>query len=163
ARQVIQDAIAANALRQDCRSTVLGIERRSTCGSADRVPCLLRRESGRHPLRGKITRPTPCAASATVKPTACPAATHWPGAADSNGDGLIEPPDDLRCVTRTTVDVPSTAAPAHTPGSPGVTVTNPKLLTQLGNASFSLNNARYTRFRSQRPGHAPDAILILVP
>jgi pimeloyl-ACP methyl ester carboxylesterase len=51
----------------------------------------------------------------------------------------------------------------HTPGSPGVTVTNPKLLAQFGGASFSLNNARYTRFRSERPGLTPDAVLILVP
>ena len=65
-------------------------------------------------------------------------------------------------MTRATVDIPSAAAPANTPGSPGVTVSNPKLLAQFG-ASFSLNNARYTRFRAQRPGRAPDGVLILVP
>jgi pimeloyl-ACP methyl ester carboxylesterase len=42
-------------------------------------------------------------------------------------------------------------------------VTNAKLLAQFSGAPFSLNNARYTRFRSQRPGRGPNAILILVP
>ena len=45
-----------------------------------------------------------------------------------------------------TVDVPSDAKPAHTPGSPGVTVTNPRLIAQFGSADFDLNNARYTRY-----------------
>ena len=62
-----------------------------------------------------------------------------------------------------TVDIPSAAEPADTPGSPGVVVTNPKLLTQFGGASFSLNNARYTRYRLAGPAQQPDAILILVP
>jgi pimeloyl-ACP methyl ester carboxylesterase len=62
-----------------------------------------------------------------------------------------------------TVNVPSAAAPAETPGSPGVVVTNPGLLTQFGGGSFSLNNARYTRHRLAGPEVQPDAILILVP
>lgn len=63
-----------------------------------------------------------------------------------------------------TVDVPSDARPAHTPGSPGVTVTNPELITQFGSANFSLNNARYTRYYlSDQADSQPDAILVLVP
>ena len=40
-------------------------------------------------------------------------------------------------VMQETIDIPSKAQPADTPGSPGVTVTSPKLLTQFGNANFS--------------------------
>ena len=61
------------------------------------------------------------------------------------------------------MNIPSGAAPPHTPGSPGVAVTNEKLLTQFGGDDFTLNNARYTRLASQRPGRAPDAVLILIP
>ncbi|MGD8825943.1 MAG: hypothetical protein PVI24_13245, partial [Myxococcales bacterium] len=63
-----------------------------------------------------------------------------------------------------TVDLPSNAKPAHTPGSPGVTVTNPKLIAQFGTASFDLNQARYTRYYlSDQADTQPDAILVLVP
>ena len=172
AREAVRSAVAAATLRVECVDTVVGIERHSTCGQPGRVPCLigapvpndLRREGGKHRLACRITTPDNCASSGAVPRRACPAATHCIDAGDSNGDGQIAAPtDDLRCVTRTTVDVPSAAAPTHTPGSAGVTVTNSKLLAQFGGAGFSLNNARYTRFRSQRPGLAPDAILILIP
>jgi len=63
-----------------------------------------------------------------------------------------------------TVDLPSDARPAHTPGSAGVTVTNPKLITQFGSADFNLNNARYTRYYlSDQADAQPDAIVVLVP
>jgi hypothetical protein len=65
-------------------------------------------------------------------------------------------------VEQETFDVPSQAHPAGTPGSPGVTVTNPKLLAQFGGGDFTLNRARYTRWRAAGAGE-PDAILILVP
>jgi pimeloyl-ACP methyl ester carboxylesterase len=61
-----------------------------------------------------------------------------------------------------TVDIASPATPAGTPGSPGVVVDNPKLLTQFG-ADADLNFARYTRFHFDDAGPRPDAILILVP
>jgi len=61
-----------------------------------------------------------------------------------------------------TINIPSGAEPAQTPGTMGVSVTNPNLITQFGGTSFSLNNARYTRFRLDGSGQ-PDAILILVP
>jgi pimeloyl-ACP methyl ester carboxylesterase len=62
-----------------------------------------------------------------------------------------------------TVDIPSSAQPPNTPGTAGVTVTNSKLITQFGGTSFSLNNARYTRFHWDVPSLTPQAILILVP
>jgi pimeloyl-ACP methyl ester carboxylesterase len=66
-------------------------------------------------------------------------------------------------IVQETSDIVSQAEPADTPGSPGVTVTNPKLLTQFGSRGFSLNNARYTRHHLAGLTQPPDAILILVP
>ncbi len=171
-RQVVRSAVGGSTLRKECAGTVVGLERHSTCGSPGRVPCLigapvpndLTRQGSNRRLVCQIASPAHCTSGAGIVRRACPAATHCIDAGDGNGDGRISAPtDDLRCVTRTTVDIPSAAAPTHTPGSAGVMVTNPKLLEQFGGASFSLNNARYTRFRSQRPGLAPDAILILIP
>ncbi|MFT5483403.1 MAG: pimeloyl-ACP methyl ester carboxylesterase [Halieaceae bacterium] len=63
-----------------------------------------------------------------------------------------------------TVDLPSAAQPAHTPGSPGVVVNNPLLITQFHSAEVDLNKARYTRyFLSDSDGRQPDAILVMVP
>ena len=61
-----------------------------------------------------------------------------------------------------TTDLASPAAPADTPGSPGVVVSNAKLLAQFG-ADADLNFARYTRFHFDDGGPRPDAILVLVP
>jgi pimeloyl-ACP methyl ester carboxylesterase len=65
-------------------------------------------------------------------------------------------------VVAETIDIPSDAAPADTPGSPGVAVLNPNLITQLG-PNPNLNQARYTRFHLDATDLQPDAILILVP
>ena len=159
----VRGVVDASALRRPCRAAVRRIERRSTCGSTGRVPCLALRDAVPGSVRCRIATAAHCVDHGATHRRACPAATHCVDAGDSNGDGLIAAPDDLRCVTRVTVDLPSAAAPAQTPGTPGVTPTNPKLLAQFGGTSFSLNNARYTRFRAHRPGVAPDAILILVP
>ncbi len=70
----------------------------------------------------------------------------------------------LSAVSQETVDIVSAAEPAETPGTSGVVVTNPKLITQFGGAGFSLNNARYTRyFLDPEPVDPPDAILVLIP
>ena len=53
--------------------------------------------------------------------------------------------------------------PDETPGSPGVTVTNPKLLQQFPPSGPDLNRADYVRWRLSGPEIAPDAILILIP
>ena len=62
-----------------------------------------------------------------------------------------------------TITVPNSVEPNKTPGSPGVVVTNLKLITQFGTDPFSLNNSKYTRWRLNGPVRTPDAILILVP
>ena len=83
---------------------------------------------------------------------------------DGNDDVACPGACDAQCLCPpvTTFDVPSSAEPPNTPGSPGVVVTNPKLLMQLG-PTANLNHARYTRFELDRSGKQPDAILILVP
>lgn len=84
------------------------------------------------------------------------------GGAGGNGGAGGEPVISL--LELQTVDLPSNAEPEHTPGSPGVTVSNPQLITQFGSADFSLNNARYTRYYlSDQADSQPDAIVVLVP
>lgn len=61
------------------------------------------------------------------------------------------------------VSIASDAQPAETPGTPGVVVSNPKLLQQFPPSGPALNSAEYVRWRLNGPDLAPDAILILVP
>lgn len=77
--------------------------------------------------------------------------------------GFCTPSCTCPNVVAVTADIPSAAMPPNTPGSPGVVVTSPKLLTQFGGPAFSLNNARYTRFHWDVPALTPQAILVLVP
>jgi hypothetical protein len=72
------------------------------------------------------------------------------------------PDDSCSPLATDTVDIPSTAEPPNTPGTAGVVVTNPNLITQFGGAGFDLNNARYTRWRARGPAQTPDAILVVV-
>ncbi len=65
-------------------------------------------------------------------------------------------------IEQETLDIASEAKAPNTPGTPGVVVTSPKLITQFGGSSFDLNRARYTRHH-WRNNPTPDAILILVP
>jgi pimeloyl-ACP methyl ester carboxylesterase len=91
---------------------------------------------------------------------------------NDNSSGNSVPPEPEPPITepvpatleQETIDLPSAARPAHTPGSPGVVVDNPRLIAQFGGDDFSLNNARYTRyFLSDQAGAQPDVILVLVP
>ena len=88
---------------------------------------------------------------------------------NSSGGGsppvIPEPPQpEPVTLEQETVDLPSAARPAHTPGSPGVVVSNPGLLKQFGSANIDLNRARYTRyFLSDQSDIQPDAIVVLVP
>jgi len=67
-------------------------------------------------------------------------------------------------ISQTTVSIPSKATPAYTPGTPGVVVTNEKMLRQFGSTEINFNQARYTRyFLSDRDGTQPDGIVVLVP
>ena len=65
------------------------------------------------------------------------------------------------CVSTTMVSSPAKAA--QTPGTAGVVVSNPKLMTQLG-ADADLNQARQTRYAlADQDNQQPDAILVAVP
>ena len=77
---------------------------------------------------------------------------------DTFDDGQV----NLSCPDET-FTLRSGAQPAHSPGSPGVTVTNASLITQFGSSDISLNNARFTRFRVNPIATQPDAILVLIP
>jgi pimeloyl-ACP methyl ester carboxylesterase len=179
---VVDAAVSAGDLRRRCRGTVRRYGAKSTCGhdpARDRVVCV---RKSFNPARTRVSctvrRLKTCVdnAAGTMTQRACRAVSHCVDAADTDGDGLIAHPADAGAcrlrggtfyaptdVVGTTIDTPSLARPPHTPGTPGVTVTAPKLLTQFGNPHVSLNNARYTRFRSAQASGAPDAILILVP
>lgn len=61
------------------------------------------------------------------------------------------------------VSIPNSVEPAETPGSPGVVVTNPKLLEQFPPSGPDLNRSDYVRWSLDGYAGTPDAILILVP
>lgn len=83
-------------------------------------------------------------------------------AACSDGSDGVSPAQSN--FSQVTIDIPSVAAPAHTPGTPGVVVDNEKMIKQFGGADINLNKARYTRyFLSDRDGQQPDGIVVLVP
>lgn len=83
---------------------------------------------------------------------------------NSNTSNNNDPQIQTREFSQTTVDIPSNAQPAFTPGSPGVVVTNKKMIRQFGSADFDLNRARYTRYYlSDRDGTQPDGIIVLIP
>jgi pimeloyl-ACP methyl ester carboxylesterase len=80
----------------------------------------------------------------------------------SNTVATPEPPASV--FSQATVNIPSAATPAFTPGTTGVTVDNEKLLRQFGSADINLNQARYTRyFLSDKDGMQPDGIVVLIP
>lgn len=93
----------------------------------------------------------------------CQTATDDAVAAAIFESGLDAAYGALRVVRRATVDVPSTAQPPETPGTPGVDASlYPSLVTQFGGVDFDLNHATYTRYAYAGAG-APNAILVLVP
>jgi pimeloyl-ACP methyl ester carboxylesterase len=63
-----------------------------------------------------------------------------------------------------TVNIPSGAEPAETPGTSGVNnAAYPKLVTMFGGTGYDLNNATYTRYYCGDGSEQPDAILVLIP
>lgn len=61
-----------------------------------------------------------------------------------------------------TITIPSQAAPPNTPGTAGVVVSSPKLISQFSTAAIDLNTATYTRWRQNGLEQQPDAILVAV-
>ncbi len=167
AKTVIADALdgtpllGAFTLRKECRGEVTKLHAKAACGyrpTDERVVCCEAKiSSGK--TKATVKKAPKCidASNGSVVRTACWAS---PFADVCSGDATNS---CTTIVIRTTEDIPSEAEPANTPGTSGVVVTNPKLLTQFGGGSFSLNRARYTRHRLAGAEQQPDAILILVP
>jgi pimeloyl-ACP methyl ester carboxylesterase len=164
----------AGKLRNQCKGFIRRIYARSTCGftetpKGDRLPCVKKMLSD-----GKVTCAIKPEETCTGKPgvfTRVPCSDTFTCAdsADSNGNFILDPGDSGSCVETlgpvvgSTQDIPSGAHPAETPGTAGVTVMHTNMITQFGGADFSLNNARFTRYRYARRSGEPDAILVLVP
>ena len=67
-------------------------------------------------------------------------------------------------ISQVTINIPSKAQPTFTPGTPGVVVSNDKMIQHFGTAEINLNQARYTRyFLSDHVDIQPDGIVVLVP
>ncbi len=113
------------------------------------------------------TKPVGDCLAARARCRSCRMLNAWDGLdrlCDAFDDGLA---NNASCgdplLFEETLTVLNGVEPNETPGSPGVVVSNPKLITQFGGAGFSLNNSKYTRFRLNGPLQTPDAVLILVP
>jgi pimeloyl-ACP methyl ester carboxylesterase len=168
AKTVIADAtdgtplLNAFTLRKECKGEVTKIYTKAACGYApadQRVMCCEAKPSSGK-TKAKAQKVAKCVNSSNgqIVRNACFGSPFAPDACSFDATN--------RCrneVGQTTVNLASGAQPAKTPGSPGVVVTNPKLLAQFGGGSFSLNNARYTRYAPAGPAAQPDAILVLVP
>jgi pimeloyl-ACP methyl ester carboxylesterase len=161
---VINDAsdgtpvLGAYAIRPECRRELRQFASVSTCGRAaseDVVMCCEMPPSGQP--RARVKPASRCVTSPPRIRNAC-FASPFSDICSGNATNACRTQ-----VVQETVDIPSAAEPAQTPGSPGVVVTNPGLLTQFGGPSFTLNRARYTRHRLAGPETQPDAILVLVP
>ena len=149
------------SLRKQCKSTLKKVYTLSTCGypAGERVACCEVKPATAK-KKASIKKTAKCVDAGSVVRHACPISPFTAEACsfDANNSCTVASP-----FAEETVDIPSAAEPAETPGTSGVVVTNPKLLTQFGGPSFSLNNARYTRHSLASAVGAPDAILILVP
>jgi pimeloyl-ACP methyl ester carboxylesterase len=164
AKGVIDDAtdgtplLGTFTLRRECRNEVRRIYTSAACGYAAAAPRVMCCEANAGNAKGRAKDVAKCVSSTNVTRHACYASPFAPDACT-----LTATNDCKTLVVQETVNVPSAAEPAQTPGTAGVVVTNPKLLTQFGGGSFSLNNARYTRHHLAGPPQQPDAILVLVP
>ncbi len=151
------------SLRPQCKNTLKKIYTSSTCGypAAERVACCeVKPANGKK--KASIKKIDSCVDTPTgsVVRHACSVSPFTKDACSFDTTNSCTTPSPFG---QETVDIPSAATPPHTPGSTGVVVTNPKLLAEFGSATFSLNNARYTRHFLTSAVGAPDVILILVP
>jgi len=169
AGSIIKDAsdgtpVSGFSLRPQCKGDVKKIYAKAACGYPVEDPwvscCEYKPSSGS--MKGAAKKTSKCVntTSGSVQRTVCDAS---PFAVDACSFVAPNACEDVSPVVQETVNIPSAAEPARTPGTGSVVVTNEKLLTQFGGSSFSLNSARYTRHHLASAIGAPDAILILVP
>jgi pimeloyl-ACP methyl ester carboxylesterase len=149
-------------LRKECKTEVKNIYSTAACGypaSDARVMCCEAKTSNGK-TKAAAEKASKCvdAPNGKIVRHACYVSPFAPDACSNNATN-----DCASLVVQETDNIPSPAQPAQTPGTPGVTVSNPKLLEQFGGGSFSLNNARFTRHFLAGPAQQPDAILVLVP
>ncbi len=164
AQAVIDDAgdgtplLGAFTLRRQCRATVRNVYRSAACGYAAATPRVMCCQARSGKARGRATPVDRCVSTAKVARHPCYASAFAPDVC------RFDATNDCKTLSvQDTFDIPSGAAPPNTPGTAGVVVGNPKLLTQFGGGSFTLNQARYTRHRQAGPYQQPDAVLVLVP
>ena len=168
ARKVINDALDGTpllgvfTLRPQCKKEVKQIYAKAACGYPAADPhvmcCEAKPSNGQKKALARRVSACVDAPNAQIVRHACYASPFGPDACSFDLANNCE-----TLVVQETVNIPSDAQPANTPGTPGVVVTNPKLLAQFGGGSFNLNNARYTRHHLAGPPQQPDAILVLVP
>ena len=149
------------SLRSKCKGDLTKTFKLSTCGypAGERVACC-EAQPAKAKKKATIKKVLSCVTAGATVRNACTISPFTADACsfDANNTCTVASP-----FAEETVNLPSAADPAHTPGTAGVVVTNPDLLAQFGGPSFSLNNARYTRHRLVANVGAPDAILVLVP
>ncbi len=164
---VVNDAtdgtpVSGFSLRSQCKGEIKKIYAKAACGYPASDPwvscCEYKPSSGA--LNGGAKKLSKCSDSgASVVRNVCDSSPFAVDACSFDATNTCK----ASPVVQETVNLPSPAEPVQTPGSGGVFVTNPKLLAQFGGASFSLNNARYTRHHLAHAVGSPDAILVLVP
>jgi pimeloyl-ACP methyl ester carboxylesterase len=168
ATAVVNDAtdgtplLGAFTLRDECRRDVKRIYSKAACGYAATSPrvmcCEAKPASGKTKGGAKKTSRCVSSSSGSVIRNACLASPFAPAACSFDATNAC-----TTLVVQETIDIPSGATPAETPGTAGVVVTNPKLLTQFGGGSFTLNRARYTRHHLAGSTAAPQAIIVMIP
>ncbi len=161
--QAIETNVLGFSIRKSCKAELKKLYAKANCGYAPTDPhvmcCEYKTASGK--ASGAARTPdkcvdTPSGSVVRHQCTTSPFSAEACSFDSTNSCTVIS-------VIQETVNLASPAEPAETPGTSGVTVTNPKLITQFGGASFSLNKTRYTRYHLAGATGSPDAILVLVP
>src|SRR5262249_29215288 len=146
AKRVIGDALDGTpvlgtfTLRPQCKKEVKQTYAKAACGypaSQPRVMCCEANPStGQKKAMARKVASCVDSSNGQVVRHACYASAFGPDACSFDLTNSCQ-----TLVVQETQNIPSSAQPAETPGTPGVVVTNPKLLAQFGGGSFSLNNA----------------------
>jgi predicted dienelactone hydrolase len=92
AREVVAPALAAGALRPQCRTVATRGYLDSTCGAPGKVACgRVRSHATSRPVSCRITTPAQCASRASWIETACTAQTHCSDVVDWTAGTCVDP------------------------------------------------------------------------